>query len=290
MGMRTPPRMLPALITPFASNGNLDLDAHAANLATFHERGITGFLLGGSTGEGPYLEPGERLALLETARSTLGTTPFLMAGVMSESFRGAMSQIAEAAEGGADAVLVLTPTSLIRGREEYVEGFYKDVAKASSLPVLLYSVPLFSAYEPPIETIARIAAFDNIVGMKDSGGNPARKAQIVEAVGEDFSLYAGSSKAISLSIAAGAYGSITASGNFAPELLQHLVRKARRSATSATEAQAQLTKLSLAVEEHGIPGVKVAAETAGLNAGSPRKPLKKLPKRASDAVRKAMGA
>ena len=289
MWMRTPPRMLPALITPFASNGDLDLDAHERNLTTFHDRGMTGFLLGGSTGEGPYLEPGERQALLSTTRSTLGNAPFLIAGVMSESLRGTMAQIAEAAEGGADAVLVLTPTSLIRGREEYLEGFYKDVAKASPLPVLLYSVPLFSSYEPSIEVIARIAEFDNIVGMKDSGGNPARKAQIIEATSDDFILYAGSSKAIALSIAAGAYGSITASGNFAPELIQHLVRKARRSATSATEAQAQLTKLSMAVEEHGIPGVKVAAETAGLTAGSPRKPLKKLPKRAADVVRKAMG-
>lgn len=289
MPMRTPPRMLPALITPFTSGGNLDLEAHASNLEALSERGITGFLVGGSTGEGPYLEDGERRQLLETARATLGNTHFLLSGVVAESLRSAVQQATEAAEGGADAVLVQTPTALTRGRDEYVEGFYKDVAKASALPVLIYSVPLYTAYEPSIETVARIASFDNIVGMKDSGGNPARKAQIVAAVDEDFVVYAGSSKAISLSIAAGAYGSITASGNYAPELVQGLVRKARRSATSATEAQAQLTKLSLAVEEHGVPGVKVAAEAAGLTAGSPRKPLKKLPKAKATLVRKAMG-
>jgi len=289
MFMRTPPRMLPALVTPFAGNGNLDLDAHASNLTALSDRGITGFLLGGSTGEGPYLEDGERQALLETARATLGDSPFLLSGIMSESLRGALRQIEEAANGGADAALVLTPTSLTRGRDEYVESFFKDVAKASALPVLIYSVPLYTAYEPAIETIARIAAFENIVGMKDSGGNPARKAQIVEATSDDFVLFAGSSKAIALSIAAGAYGSITASGNYAPELIIELIKKARRSATSATEAQAQLTKLSLAVEEFGIPGVKVAAEAAGLTPGSPRKPLKKLPKASATQVRKAMG-
>ncbi len=281
--------MMPALVTPFTGNGNLNLNAHAANLTALSERGITGFLIGGSTGEGPYLDNGERRTLLDTARTTLGSTPFLMMGIMSESLRGALRQIDEAADGGADAALVLTPTTLTRGRDEYVEGFFKDVAKASALPVLIYSVPLYSAYEPPIQVVARIAALDNIVGMKDSGGNPARKAQIIEATGDDFVLFAGSSKAIALSVTAGAYGSITASGNYAPELVQGLVRKARRSATSATEAQAQLTKLSLAVEQYGVPGVKVAAEAAGLTPGSPRKPLKKLPKRLAAQVRSAMG-
>ena len=84
-------------------------------------------------------------------------------------------------------------------------------------------------------------------------------------------------------------GKITASGNYAPELVQGLVRKARRSATSATEAQAQLTKLSLVIEEHGIPGVKAAAEATGLKPGSPRKPLKRLPKRTAEAIPKALG-
>ncbi len=280
---------MPALVTPFTNKGSLDLDAHAFNLTAMHERGITGFLLGGSTGEGPYLEPGERHALLETARSAIGEAPFLIAGIMSESLRGAIAQIEEVEAGGADAVLVLTPTTLTRGRGEYVEGFFKDVGKASKLPVLIYSVPVYSAYEPSIETIARIAAFDNIVGMKDSGGNPARKAQIIEATHDEFLVYAGSSRAISLSIAAGAYGSITASGNYAPELVQGLVRKARRSATSATEAQAQLTKLSRSIEEYGIPGVKAAAEATGLQPGLPRRPLKKLPKRTVNALHKAMG-
>ncbi|HSR45222.1 MAG TPA: dihydrodipicolinate synthase family protein, partial [Acidimicrobiia bacterium] len=153
MPMRTPPRMMPALVTPFTSKGSLDLDAHAFNLTAMHERGITGFLLGGSTGEGPYLEPGERHALLETARSAIGEAPFLIAGIMSESLRGAIAQIEEVEAGGADAVLVLTPTTLTRGRGEYVEGFFKDVGKASKLPVLIYSVPVYSAYEPSIETI-----------------------------------------------------------------------------------------------------------------------------------------
>ena len=69
--MRTPPRLLPALVTPFTRSGDLDLAAHRYNLTFLTSQGIKGFLIAGSTGEGPYLEPGERLSLLEVARDTL---------------------------------------------------------------------------------------------------------------------------------------------------------------------------------------------------------------------------
>jgi dihydrodipicolinate synthase/N-acetylneuraminate lyase len=281
--------VLPALITPFTRTGDLDLEAFAANLTTLTDRGIKGFLVGSSTGEGPYLEPGERAELVDAARDTLGRSPFLVSGVAAESLRLARKQVKEAAAGGADAVLVITPTSLARDRNDLVEQFYLDLADKSPLPVIIYSVPKYTAYEPPIETIAAVAAHENVLGMKDSAGNPVRKAQIVEAAGEDFYLFAGASKAITLSMAAGAYGAITASGNYAPELLLGLVKTARRSSAAATEAQAELTKLSTTVEEHGVAGIKVAAAAAGLEAGHLRRPLRPVPKRAADQIREAMG-
>ena len=125
--MRTAPRLLPALITPFSRSGELDLNAHRHNLRTLTKRGIKGFLVGGSTGEGPYLDPGERATLLTATRQELGTRPFLLAGVAGESLRVATAQVEEAAVAGADAVLALTPTSLVRGNQAAVIGFFKDL-------------------------------------------------------------------------------------------------------------------------------------------------------------------
>ena len=104
---------MPALITPFDAAGDLDRSAHHHNLRLLWERGIRGFLLGGSNGEGPYLEPGERRALAETARAAVPEA-FLLAGLAAESVRQALSQAEEAAAGGADALLALCPTSLAR--------------------------------------------------------------------------------------------------------------------------------------------------------------------------------
>src|SRR5665811_1671533 len=102
--MKFLPRLLPALLTPFARSGVLDLDANRHNLTALAGQGAKGFLIAGSTGEGPYLEPGERTALLETARDTLGNNPFLLCGISAETTRMALAQAAEAEAGGVDAV------------------------------------------------------------------------------------------------------------------------------------------------------------------------------------------
>ena len=131
--MRLSPHFMPALITPFDDVGNIIFEAHAHNLRVQTERGVGGFVLGGSTGEGPYLEKGERALLLAEARVELGDEPYLVSGVAAQSVRQANSQVEEGATGGADAALVLTPTSLARGNHSAVMRFYSAVAEAAGL-------------------------------------------------------------------------------------------------------------------------------------------------------------
>lgn len=279
--MLTLPRLLPALITPFDRAGEIDLAAHRHNLATLWERGIRGFLIAGSTGEGPYLEPGERLALVREARKLLGRKARLISGVAAETERQARTMIEEAAAARADALLVITPTTLTRNRPALVEGFYRDLADLSPLPVLLYSVPAVTAFELPEDSIARLAAHPRIVGIKDSGGHPVRLQRIVGAVGEGFAVFTGSTQAVTLAVAAGARGAITASTNYLPGLLLETVAVAVRQPVKARSLQQRISAISAQVEAQGIPGVKAAAAAAGLLAGIPRLPLKPLPARAA---------
>ncbi|MCJ7725147.1 MAG: dihydrodipicolinate synthase family protein, partial [Acidimicrobiia bacterium] len=284
-----PPRLMPALITPFTESGEIDLDAHASNVATLADRGIPGFLIAGSTGEGPYLEPGERRRLIETARAA-APHAYLMGGVGAESLRGALTQATEAAEGGADAVLAMTPTSLVRGRDALVGGFYRDVADRSPLPVFLYSVPKLTGYELPTEVVADLSSHPAVAGMKDSGGQPVRIPALLEGAAGEFDLYAGATPALSLSIAAGARGGITASSNYAYGLALAVVEAASASPGDAAAAQARLTRVATAVERHGIAGVKAAAALIGLQAGSLRRPLVGLPPADLEAVRAILAA
>jgi dihydrodipicolinate synthase/N-acetylneuraminate lyase len=281
----TLPRLLPALITPFDQAGEIDLAAHRHNLTTLWERGIKGFLIAGSTGEGPYLEGGERHTLVKEARKRLGRRAYLACGISAETERQAMAMIKEAADAKADSVLVITPTTLTRNRMTYVEAFYRDVADASPLPVLLYSVPGVTAFELPEDSIARLAEHPRIVGIKDSGGHPVRMQRMIASVPADFIVFTGSTQAITLAVAAGAHGAITASTNYIPEKVLETVTSARRSANKARALQQEISRISAEVEAYGIPGVKAAAEAAGLQAGIPRLPLSSLPEPESGRLR-----
>jgi 4-hydroxy-2-oxoglutarate aldolase len=270
---------MPALITPFDRAGEIDLGAHRHNLGILSEKGVRGFLLAGSTGEGPYLEPGERYPLVHAARKALGRRAHLICGVTAETTRLGLRLVAEAADAGADAVLVMTPTTLVRSRIQYVESFYLALADAATVPLYLYTVPAVTAFSLPEASITRLAAHPNIVGVKDSSGDPLRMQRLRPTVSDEFELFTGSSQAMSLAMAAGAYGAITASTNYLPELAMRIVRGARRNPVETRALQAEISAVAAEVESHGIPGVKVAAEAAGLRAGFPRLPLEPLPAR-----------
>ena len=271
------PRYLVALITPFTADGELDLHAHRHNLTTIAGTGINGFVIGGSNGEGPYLEQGERSQLVAAAREALGDGAHIMCGVMAETVRNATRQLGEATEAGADSVLCLTPTTLTRNRPEAVERYFTAVAESSTLPMMLYSVPNTTAYNLEEPTIERLSTHPNIHGMKDSSGDPVRMQNIVASTPDDFLMWSGSSPALTLMVTAGAHGSITGSGNFVPHLVQETLAAARTNPLEARSLQARLGSISRTVEPKGIAAVKAASRAAGLQPGYVRAPLAEVP-------------
>lgn len=275
--MKTPPRTMAALITPFSEHGSIDEAAHRHNLTLLTEWGLDGFLIGGSTGQGPYLEPGERRVLTSTARDELGSSAFLLTGISAQSVRQAAQQIAEAAAGDADAVLVTTPTLLLRKNAELVQSFYDLVAELSPLPVFCYSVPAVTGYELPIESAIAICSHPNIVGIKDSGGDPERIGPILDSMGKGRYFLVGTSRIVHEAFRRGAYGSITASGNYVPELAA--------AAREDAEAQDRLSSIASNVEWHGLAGTYAAAAMVGLHAGSMRPPLVGMSTEQREAMR-----
>jgi 4-hydroxy-2-oxoglutarate aldolase len=279
------PDCMPALITPFTRGGEIDTKAHVRNMRVLADAGMKGFVIGGSNGEGPYLEPGEREKLVKAGRRRKS---HFMVGVAAESTRAALRQVREATDGGADSILVLTPTSLARGRDEAIFRFYRTLADESTLPLFLYSVPPVTGYSLPIELVWRLSRHNNIVGMKDSSGDVVRLQSIIDATPTSFVLYAGSSRAVTGAMAVGCFGAITGSGNYAPELLLQLVAAAKENPSKARKLQRRLSSLSSEVEAHGVPGVKAAARAAGLEPGYPREPLTRLSRGAETSIAKML--
>jgi 4-hydroxy-2-oxoglutarate aldolase len=263
--MRVLPQALVAIITPFAEDLSVDRRAHIKNVSALAGQGCSGFVIGGSTGEGPYLDDGERQTLVEATRSTEPEAA-IVCGINGESVRQAIRQVNEIAQADADIALVATPTTLIRGMHDLVERFYRDVADASPIPILLYSNPSVAAYEIPTDTVNGLSAHPNIIGIKDSGGDPTRFSELAEAIDFGFEVLSGSSRTLLESGRRGATGAVTASGNYAYTLVSAAI-------AGDADAQTQLSILVSVIESKGRAGTKYAANVAGLEVGRLRPPL-----------------
>ena len=274
------PRVMPALVTAMSDTGEIDIDAHLGNVGVAVDKGARGVLIGGSTGEGPYLEQGERSQLITSTRKEFPDL-IIVAGIFAESMMQAERQICEVADAEANALLVVTPTTLVRGRREWIVDYYESVADTSPLPVFLYTVPNVTGYELPCESVAELAGHHNIIGMKDSGGDTSRLDAIAMIMDETFIVYAGSSRVLEESVARGAYGAITASANYAFSTVSG-------AATGDSDAQGRLKDVVSVVEPHGVPGTKYAASLVGMSPGPARAPLQELDGDAKTAIERAV--
>jgi 4-hydroxy-2-oxoglutarate aldolase len=271
---------MPALVTAMDHTGEIDVAAHISNVGVAVDAGADGVLIGGSTGEGPYLESGERAKLITATRNAFPDLT-IIAGVFAQSIRQAERQICEIAEAEAEALLVVTPTALVRGHREWVVDYYESLADTSPLPVFLYTVPNVTGYELPCDSVAELAGHHNIIGMKDSGGDLTRLDAIARIMDDSFIVYAGSSRVLSSSVARGAYGAITASSNYAFATVTEAV-------AGDSAAQDRLAAMVSVIEPHGVPGTKYAASLAGMSPGPARLPLQELSERAKVEIQEAV--
>lgn len=274
--MTTLPRTMPALVTAFDASGELDLGAHRHNVELITARGARGVVIGGSTGQGPYLEPGERRALVSASRE-VSPAASVVCGVFAQTVRQALDQAHEAADGGADAILVATPGTLVRTRPEAIASFFTEVASSSPLPIVLYTVPQVTGVELESAAVVDLAAHDGIVGIKDSAGDPSRFAPWRELTDSGFATFVGASRALLEAHRAGAHGAITASANYALTDVSLAVR-------GDPDAQRRVAAVTGVVEPHGVAGTMEAARLSGLRPGSPRRPLAPLSPEATSEI------
>jgi dihydrodipicolinate synthase/N-acetylneuraminate lyase len=152
------------------------------NVERYCRAPLSGIVVLGSTGEAVMLNDDETREALRIARNAAADDRVLIAGVGHESLVETLKRIEHAASLDYDVALVRTP-HFFRPQMRPTEmlTFYRMVADASALPVLLYSIPTYTAYDLPIEVIGELSAHPNICGIKDSSGKPERIAAIVAA-------------------------------------------------------------------------------------------------------------
>jgi 4-hydroxy-2-oxoglutarate aldolase len=173
--------ILPPITTPFYPDGNVYHKKLEANLERYSKTPVSGIVVLGSTGEAIMLSDQERRDVLKTARDAAAANKVLVAGTGIESATETLKLTEYAAEVGYDVALVRTP-HFYRSQMEPANllAFYRFVADRSALPVMIYSVPPFTAYDIPAEVVIELAEHPNIIGIKESGGDVEKVRRMVE--------------------------------------------------------------------------------------------------------------
>ncbi len=268
--------IFPPLTTPFSDNGDVDLKRLRKNLERYNQTKLSGYVMNGSTGESVLLGWDEVEKLWATAREAADSDKVMVAGTGSESTAETIRNTKRAAALGFQAALVRTPSYYkpFMTFEAETTHFFR-VADASPIPVLIYSVPIFTNYTVEAPLVAKLATHPNIVGIKESSGNVQRMKDIVTATPKGFNAMTGSALTLSEALDAGAAGAILAIACVVPDACVDLYEASRRGETERVE---QIKKQAIApaaalVTKFGIAGLKWAMDRVGYYGGAPRAPL-----------------
>jgi 4-hydroxy-tetrahydrodipicolinate synthase len=209
------PGIIPAVTTPFDATGAVDADALARNLTALLEAGVHGFVATGTMGEAASLTAEERRLVVRTAaRAVDGRVP-VIAGVSSGTPAASIGLATDAAGAGADAIMLLPPLGYRADARETV-AFYRAVADAIALPIMVYNNPEASGVDMPPALIARIAAeVEQVVAIKECSGDARRIAALLHAAPALEVLVGGDDWALE-GFCAGATGWVTGVADCAP--------------------------------------------------------------------------
>jgi 4-hydroxy-tetrahydrodipicolinate synthase len=214
-----------ALVTPFRRDGSLDENALRVLVKRQIGAGIDFLVPCGTTGESPTLTHEEHLRIVEiTVEAAKGKVPVL-AGAGGYNTAEVISRARGLADIGADGILSVTPY-YNKPTQEGLYQHFRAIAEAVPLPIILYSVQGRTGVNLEPATVKRLAAIENIIGIKEASGNISQMAAILNAVPEDFIVLSGDD-AITLPLTAlGGRGVISVVSNEIPAEMAQLTRLA----------------------------------------------------------------
>jgi 4-hydroxy-tetrahydrodipicolinate synthase len=291
-GMSTPPfgRLLTAMVTPFAADGSLDLDA-AAGLASYlvDEMGNDGLVISGTTGESPTTSDAEKAELLRAVLDAVGDRATILAGVGTFNTEHSLELAATAAKVGADGLLVVTPYYSKPPQAGIVEHF-RRVADSTDVPVMLYDIPGRSGVAIATDAMLRLAEDPSIVAVKDAKGDLAASARVIAQ--SELAYYSGDDAMTLPLLAVGAVGVVGTSTHFSAIGTRQLIEAyLAGDVTTALRLHQQLLPIYTGIfATQGCILVKAGLKLLGREVGGLRSPLIEATSAEVEGLRSAMAA
>ena len=280
-----------ALVTPMNADNSLDL-ASLHKLVDWHlEQGTHAIVAMGTTGESATLNVSEHMAVIKKVVDQVNGRIPVIAGTGANSTSEAVELTQAAKDAGVDACLLVTPY-YNKPTQEGLFLHHQHIAKAVAIPQILYNVPGRTGVDMQTETVLRLAAVANIIGIKEATGDLLRAKALIDQAPASFAVISGDDATAVELILLGGKGDISVTANVAPAQIARMCELALDG--KAAEARAINQRLlalheAMFVESNPIP-VKWAVEQLGFIQSGIRLPLTRLSEQYHAQVKAAIAA
>ena len=279
-----------AIVTPMTADGEVNYEVLGEMLEAQIAGGTDAIIICGTTGESATLSEEEHSAVIRYAIKKVNKRIPVIAGTGSNCTATAIKLSKEAEKDGADGLLLVTPY-YNKATQKGLIAHYTAIAKAVSLPIILYNVPSRTGCNLQPETIAALVKnVKNIVGVKEASGNISQIAKVKLLCGDDIDLYSGNDDQVVPILSLGGIGVISVLSNVAPKETHNMVMDyLNGDVDKARQMQLKAIPLidALFSEVNPIP-VKKALSLMGWEAGPLRAPLTEMEASHAEVLKKTM--
>jgi 4-hydroxy-tetrahydrodipicolinate synthase len=260
------------MVTPFRSNGTVDLEQFRELASFLVENGSDGLVVSGTTGESPTLSDEEKLELFRAAVETVGDRATVIAGTGTYDTGHSVHLTREATKLGVDGILVVTPYYNKPPQRAIVRHF-EEIAAATDLPVVAYNIPGRVVVNIEPATIARLAEIENVVAVKQALDDPEQARFIAEETRLD--LYSGDDPNTFAFLELGGVGVVSVTAHLWGPQIAEMIRRHRDGDVEGARAVHEELRPSydlLQIQVNPIP-IKAALNLTGHEVGGHRLPM-----------------
>ena len=281
-------RILTALITPFGSDGSVDLDVAQQLARRLVDEGNEGLVVCGTTGESPTLSDDEKLSMFSAVLEAVDVP--VIAGTVGNNTAHSVELSLRAKALGVHGILSLCPY-YNRPSQAGIEQHLRAIAQAVELPQVIYDIPVRTGRKVSSEVLLRLAHDEkNVIGLKDAAANPAETARVIREAPADFEVYSGDDGLTLPLLSVGAVGTIGVATHWtAPDHVDMFAALESGNLAAATAINQRMLP-SFAFETgdltpNPIPS-KAMMRTLGFEVGQCRLPLGDAPAGLEDEARR----
>ncbi|WP_213519996.1 4-hydroxy-tetrahydrodipicolinate synthase [Nonlabens sp.] len=265
-----------ALVTPFNAQGTVDHPALARIVNYQVENGIDYLVVLGTTGESVTLSKQEKKEVIHTIQQANDGRLPLVIGIGGNDTAVVVNELKTADITGFDAILSVSP-SYNKPTQEGIYQHFKAVSEASPLPIILYNVPGRTSSNMSVETVVRLAAFENVVAIKEAAGDLVQAMKMIQYTPKDFLVISGDDMIANAMTLAGGAGVISVIGQAMSQDFSDMIRYALNGDVDESyEVHYKMASVIDMIFEQGNPaGIKALLQHLELCSDEVRLPLVK---------------